>query len=133
MLESPTFQIPRDVIEPIIQAQVVKGLMDALGSREEVVTRAVSFMLNVNVDDAGKPTSYRGQPWIAWCVMECVQKAVKQTIVEYLVKHQEVVKKEFLKQMTKPNSPIVKKLLESIVSDIGDENHLNWHLTVKCE
>jgi len=37
MSSNPTLQIPRDVIEPIIQAHVTEAVLNALGGQNELV------------------------------------------------------------------------------------------------
>ena len=51
--EDPTFKIPRDVIQPIIEAKVSSALLEALGDQQWLVRNCISTVLEQKVNDQG--------------------------------------------------------------------------------
>lgn len=133
MAENPTFQIPKDVIEPIIQAHITEAVIRALGGQDDLVKRAVSFAMNVQVDRDGKPTSYNGQSWIVWAMGESLRKAAKFAIEEHLAKNGEIIKQQLAKELRSSKSVLAKQLIESMVGNMTREDNIRYRLTVTAE
>ena len=136
MSEQPTFQIPQDVINPIIEAHVSGAVMKALQGYDAIVAKIVTTVLNMPVDNEGKYSNYSSnKKWIDWAVAQCIQKAAKQAIEEHMAANVELIKKQIAKELTNSRSPIARKLVEAIAAKVTNAENLRWGLTVsvKCD
>lgn len=130
-MAEPTFQIPKDVIEPIIQAQVTKAVMEALGGYRPIIEECVSQALNVKVDSNGNKPSYSSShdiPWIQWLVRDTIRTATKKAVVEMLQQHQDAIKASIEKQMRDPKSGFAKGLVDGLVKGISGD--IGWKINM---
>ena len=132
MADNATLNVPKDVLNPIIEAHVTKAILEALGGRDELVAKAVSFAMNVQVDGEGKPTSYNGQKWIVWAMTRSLQDAARDAIVQHLANNKPIIEKQLAEELRKHNSPVAKQLIAAITGAISSENTLRWGLAVTC-
>lgn len=130
----PTFKIPRDVIEPIIQAHVQKAVIDALADRGALVSEAVRRVLSMKVDTEGRFDSYgRGGEWVAWMVRDCICKATRAAIEDEMVKHKVAIDNLIIKELQKRNSPLMRQLVNGMTSAFTNPENLKWRLKVSYE
>lgn len=133
-MANPTFEIPKDIINPIIQAHVNEAVIRALDGPQQLVTRAIAGVLQTNVDSEGKPSSYgSSRPWIDWVIGDCIKRAARAAIEEFVATQKDRIKDELVAQLSTKNSPLVKQLVEQMAGAIASENNLKWHLNVTCE
>lgn len=130
MSSSPTIAIPRDIIEPIIQAEITKSIIEAMGPKQAVMQQAIAAILNLSVDSDGKPSSYNGRPWIDWIIGKEIRAAAQAAIVEHLATHADVIKKQLSTELAKKNSPLVRQLVEGMVGAMTHPDALRWRLNV---
>lgn len=130
MADNPTFQIPKDVIEPIIQAHVTEAVVRALSGHERILSDAIHWMMNIQVGHDGKPTSYNGKPWITWAISECVRNAAMKAIQSHLEEHGEVIKKQLAAELKNSKSPLVRQLIEAMVGNMTRPENVKYCLTV---
>lgn len=131
-MPDPTFQIPKDIINPIIQASVNEAVIRAMDGPNQLVTKAIAGILQMSVDGDGKPTGYNGRPWIDWVIGDCVKKAARLAIEEFMTTQKDRIKLELTAQLAKKNSPLVRQLVEQMAGVIGSEQNLKWNLNVTC-
>ena len=130
-MANPTFQIPQDIINPIIQASVNEAVIRALDGPQNLVTSAILTVLQVQVDESGKPSHYSGaRPWIDWVIGDCIQKAARSAIEEHLAAHRDEIKAQLVAQLQKKNSPLVKQLVEGMVGAVTSDRVLQYGITV---
>lgn len=132
---NPTFTIPREIIDPIIQAQVGKAITEALGGREMLIDKAISYVLTQKVDERGNRDTYNSSnshTWLQWVMGECIRQAAKQAIMEVMTKHKEMVAKAMVEQLRNSRSPLAKQFAESLLTGIaGDAQRLEWRLKIE--
>lgn len=136
MADAPTFQIPKDVIEPIIQSHISAAVAVALQGHRPIVEQAVAHALNVKVDNDGKVSQYSSSnqvPWLQWVMGDCIRKAALAAVQEELAQQQDAIKKQIAAELRKVNSPLAKKLIESMAGAIADQRSLQYRLTVSVE
>ena len=132
--ENPTFQIPRDVIEPIIQAHVSTAIAGALSGYQNLVEKTVAFILNQKVDDHGKPSTYNSaKSFIEWAVKDSIETATKEILHEALEKNKTILISEIKKELQKKNSPIARQLAESMAGAISNVPTWNIHLNMEIK
>jgi hypothetical protein len=130
-MAEPTFQIPKEIIEPIVQSHVAAAVANALGGREQIVHKVVEEILTTKVDQNGQKSHYSSaMPWIQWLAQDCIKNAVKEAMTAEVAKHQEALKVAMKKELTNAKSPLVKKLVDAMVNGLTNENTLKWRLTI---
>lgn len=131
MADSPTFQIPKEVIEPIIQAHVTSAVTAALGGQGRLLEAAITGVLTQKVDSNGKPSNYGSDiQFMQWAMREAVCNAVQRSLQEEVAKHEEQIRELLVAQLRKSNSPLVKNLVEGMTKGVIDACSNKWHLSV---
>jgi hypothetical protein len=135
-MADPTFNIPRDVIEPIIQAQISTAVLAALQPTGRVLEQAVAAVLQMKIDADGKPDRYndsRSRSWIDWVVADAIQKSARQAIEEFLKNEQPAIRAGIAKQLAARNSPLARQLIDGMLKGITSESTLKYHIQVTAE
>jgi len=130
--DGPTLQIPRDVIEPIIQAQITASIASALGANG-IMQKAIESILQTKVGSDGKADRYsdsRGRPWVEWAVGDALRNAARAAILEAVAGQQEALRNEIASQLSRKNSPLVKQLVEALITGVFKAENLKYRLTV---
>ena len=136
MANSPTLQIPQDVIEPIIQAEIARVITEAMGGRTRLLEAAINTVLSTKVNSSGVVDSYNSsnnRPWIEWALANCLKKATTEALEAALIPHQEMIKKKLIEELSKKNSPIIKQLCEGMMSTFCNADRLKYGITIKAE
>ena len=137
MAEDPTFKIPKDIIEPIIQAHVAAAVTEALSDRGAVIQKAVGMILNQKVDSEGRPSnsSYADTTWIQWAMRAAVKKAVQAALEEQVAFHKEALKKAIAEELRlgKKHSPLAKSLISGMVGALTDPSLLKYRIRVEYD
>lgn len=129
--ESSTISIPRDVLEPIIQAHVSAAIIDALGERSRLVESAVAFALTRKVDEKGQVNGqdyYNKTEFLKWLVNDAITKAVTVAVHEAVAADVEKIKAQVAKEIKNQRSPLVKSLIEGIAKGAADS--ARWSVAV---
>lgn len=136
MAEDPTFKIPRDVIQPIIEAKVSAALIEALGNQQWLVQNCIAKVLDEKVNDnGGKAESYyadRSPTFLQWALRSCVQASIKRILNEEIEKHKDAITDSLRKELARKNSPMLKQLIDSMAGGIVDaaKNPYRMEITV---
>lgn len=134
----PTLQIPQDVIQPIIEAHVRDAVLRAFDGYKPAVDALISSILNVKVNEHGKPFgdrqygSERAPKWIDWALGEALRDAVKKVIVEKVTTLQASLEKHIAAELEKKNSPLAKQVAESLLKGFSEIAVNNYRLKVEA-
>lgn len=134
--QQPTFQIPKEIIEPIIKAHVNEAVMRALDGPGAVVAKAISTVLTMKVRDDGSPDGYNSTnspTFIDWCVRDCIKKAARAAIEEELAKHTDRLKASMVAEMQRKNSPLIKQLADGLIGAITHPETFKWRLHIQLD
>lgn len=136
-MADPTFQIPKEIINPIIQAHVTEAVMKALDG-QQLVTRAIAHVLTTKVDSNGQLSRYNSEndrPWIDWVIGECIRKAAVAAIESELAgaESQERIRAEIAAQLGKKNSPLVRQLIEGMLGAFTSKEVIKYRINVTTE
>lgn len=130
-MATPTLQIPQDVIEPIIKAEITKAIVEAMGPRAQLLQNAIAGLLNMKVDEKGSPSSYgSSRPWIDWMIGSQIRNAAEEAIKQHIAEHGDQLKKQLAAELQKRNSPLVRQLIEGMVGAMTHPDALKWRLNV---
>jgi|SRR5690242_1406243 len=135
-MTNPTFQIPQEIIEPIVRAQISAAIAQSMGKSGEVIERVIRTVLLTFVDSDGKPAnSYcsNKQTWLDWAVGNEIKKAAQSAITESVAGLGDAMKKHFVAELSKKNSPMVKQLVEGMVSGVFKPENLTYRLNIVTE
>ena len=132
--EDPTFKIPRDVIQPIIEAKVSSALLEALGDQQWLVRNCISTVLEQKVNDqGGKCEDYykdRAPTFLQWALTACLKEKIKEVLRDEIVKHKDMIAEGLRKELQKKSSPLVKQLIEGMTTSIISASTSQYSLTV---
>lgn len=133
-MSGPTLNIPQDVINPIIQANISAAILSAMGDGSKVMANAIATVLSTKVDpNSGNLSSYSSNnttPWIDWMLGQAIRESAKAAIVEYMAGQQEAVKKQLAAELSKKNSPLAKTLVEAMATGMADARALSYSISV---
>lgn len=135
-MSQPTFQIPQDVIAPIIQANITAAVAKALGSSGDVLEKAISTILAMRVDSSGKPSTYSSdsnRTWLDWAIGDAIRNAARAAIEDQVSTLQEALKQQMVAQLTKKNSPLIKQIAEGLAAGAFSPDAIKWRLTIQPE
>ena len=133
-MANPTLQIPSDVINPIIEANIQAAVAQALGPVSNRISEFVTTVLRMNVDSEGKPSSYgNSKPWIDWAIGDALRRAAKAAIDEQVEKLKDQMKAHIATELTKKNSTLHKQLAEGLVNGVFSADSLKWRLNITTE
>ena len=134
MGDHPTLQIPKEVIEPIIQAQVALAVSTALGDGNKLMESAVKQVLEMKVNDRGEKSSYSSDiPWIQWAMHNAVRQAVKETLETELLKHKDKIKAKIVTMLQNKNSKLINELVEGMAGAMVDPSVFKYRMKIEFD
>lgn len=133
MAEPASLTLPRDLIEPIINAHIQAALAEALGSKSDLLAKMAGQILNAPVTAGGNPcnsSSYeKAGTFIEVSLRLAMQKAFRELMEAELEKHKETLKAHLTAELKKANSPLTRALVEGMCKGVVT-NGLRYNLTV---
>ena len=96
MKDQATIKIPNDLLAPAIEAQVTASLVEALGTKEQLLTRIAREFCKKKVDSNGKPTDSNystTSTMLEYLTEMALRKAVEDAIGEWIAKNQAKIRK----------------------------------------
>ena len=116
MSDIANITLSKDLIEPIVKAQLQASITAALGRSDVLIAQTVQAVMNLQVDMNGKPSSreYGSQPLISWMAESAIKDAAKEAIKEWFASNKDEMKKQ-LRAAIQKNS---KGMAESFVLNI---------------
>jgi len=133
MADNPTFQIPRDVIEPIIQSHVALAVVNALGDGNKLMESAVKRVLEMKVNEKGEQSSYADLPWLQWALHNAVKRAVKEVLETELLKHKDRIKTQLVSMLQKKNSRLINELVEGMAGAMTDPDVFKYRMRIEFD
>jgi hypothetical protein len=130
MAENATLQLPKDLIEAVINQEVQKSIALAL-SDKRVFVDAVAKVLTTKVDYQGNPDNgYRSTPFIEFAVEKAIQSAVKTALNDEITNYKDQIKQMIAADLKKKNSPMLKSLVDVMTKGIIDASSCSYRLTI---
>jgi len=112
MNEMAKIELSKDIIEPIVRAQLQASITSALGRSDQLVAGVVQTMMNLKVDDNGNKTnSSYGSPLITWMAEQAIKEAARDAIKEWFAGHRDELKKQIQLAMGKQAKTIAEKFV----------------------
>ena len=136
MAENATIQIPKDMLEPAIQAQVSKALVEALNIKGDLLGALAEKILSQPVDSSGKASTYsndRERTWLRYIIEMMTREAVIEAIKVQTDEFRANVRAAVEKELKKPNSRLVKEISEGAASAVMNAANSPWHINVSFD
>jgi hypothetical protein len=130
---NPTFQIPNDIIKPILEAHVQAALAKAFGDGSRLLEVAVSRVLNQQVDGEGKVSHYTrsdSPTWLEWLMAAKMREAISEALVKGMEVYKERIKAQVVKEIGNSKSGLAKQLITAMVENLTDRDNLRYRLQV---
>lgn len=85
--------LSKDLIEPIVRAQLQASITAALGRSDLLVAQVVQTLMNQKVDSNGSPSTYSSsEPLITWMANKAIKEAAAEAIKEWFAENKEAMK-----------------------------------------
>lgn len=87
--------LSKDLIEPIVRAQLQASITAALGRSDQLIAQVVQTVMNQKVDSNGSPSRYNSDtPLITWLCDKAIKEAALEAIKEWFAENKEEMKKQ---------------------------------------
>ncbi len=94
MSDIANITLSKDLIEPIVRAQLHASITAALGRSDMLVAQVVQTVMNHKVDSDGKPSNYSSaEPLITWMANKAIKEAALEAIKEWFAENKDEMKK----------------------------------------
>ena len=125
-MAEPSLIIPRDIIEPLLQAKIAESMLAVLGDRAAIIDATVAKVLMEKVDDRGNKSNYNSAiPWIQYIMEEVIQEACKEAIIKWSVQAKEQIEEVIMKQLGMDKrriGPLAKTLIDAMTNQLRGED-----------
>ena len=125
-----TVNIPKDVLEPIIHAQVAAGITAAIGDPAELIRKIVEVAMKRKVDADGKVNSssyYNTHNMVELLAEKAIHQVVRETIIAGVDEQRPAIKDSVRKALARKASPFAKALMDGLTKSMTQ----NW--SFNCE
>ncbi len=136
MADKATIDIPKDVLEPIINAHITKALTEVFGDRGRILDEVVKRVLTAKVDDRGEPDRYnsdRALTTVQFMAHKAVKEAALEAVKEALAQHKDVLKAVIVRELSNSKSKLLKSLAESLVDGVAKAAASGYLMTVQIK
>lgn len=98
-------ELSKELIEPIVRAQLQAAITSALGKRDDLVASVVHTTMNMRVDENGKPSSYSyAKPLITWVCETAIKEAAQEALKEWMAENKAKLKQQLITEFSKPKA-----------------------------
>jgi hypothetical protein len=124
--EIANIQISKDVIEPIVRAQLHASIAAGLGRSEELVAQVVHTIMHMKVDSDGKESRYdSGKPLITWMAEDAIKKAAKEAIIEWFADNKDKLKEDIKKAIAKNSKAMAEQFVMGMCNKATKDFYVN--------
>ncbi len=117
MADLATIELSKDLIEPIVRAQLQASITAALGRADQLVGSVVQSVMNTQVDDNGNQSRYSSsKPLITWMAESAIKDAAKEAIKEWFADNRDKLKAMLKKEIEKNSKGMAEALVLSVVN-----------------
>ena len=134
MNEMAKIELSKDLIEPIVRAQLHASILAAMGHRDELIGGVVQTIMNSQVDEQGKPSRYGdAKPLITWMAEKAIKETALEAIKVWFAENREEMKKQIKIALTKQSKMLAEQLVCGIVkaAESGSSYQFNVRVNPK--
>lgn len=93
MSDIAKIELSKDLIEPIVRAQLQASIISAMGRADQLVAQVVNTVMNTKVDSNGQRSNYNSDtPLITWMAEKAIKEAAMEAIKEWFSDNREEMK-----------------------------------------
>jgi len=124
--------LSKDLIEPIVRAQLQASIVSALGRADQLVGQVVQTVMNQKVDSDGKPSQYgSATPLISWMADKAIKEAALEAIKEWFADHRDEIKAQIVDAMKKNQKGMAEAYVLSLANAISAQHRSD--ITIRFE
>ena len=125
--------LSKDLIEPIVKAQLQASITAALGRSDVLIAQTVQAVMNLHVDSNGKPCGreYGSQPLISWMAESAIKEAAKEAIKEWFADNKDEMKKQLRAAIQKNSKGMAEAFVLSVTKAVESSYGANVTVTLR--
>lgn len=134
MADGATVAIPKDVIEPIVQARIQAGIVEALSRSQDLIEAAVTAALTQKVDRSGKVSGYNSEnkyTLLESLANQYIQEAARKALNEHLVSAADAIRVRVRKELEKKSSVLAAALVDGLAKSVDTTYGLSLTISLK--
>ena len=119
-MSNATVNIPSDVLEPIVMAQVSAGIVAALGQPEQLIAKVVERALALKVDSDGTRSDYSNyntHNLIEVLAGKAIREVTEQAIRQWVQERKPEIEAQVRKGLARSESRFAKALVDGLVEN----------------
>ncbi|MGL5937066.1 MAG: hypothetical protein ACRCZI_15755 [Cetobacterium sp.] len=116
MNEMAKIELSKDLIEPIVRAQLHASILAAMGQRDELIRGVVTTIMNTQVDERGEVSRYSSsKPLITWMAEKAIKETALEAIKEWFADNRVEMKKQIHLALTRQSKQLAEQLISGMV------------------
>jgi len=128
MNEMAKIELSKDLIEPIVRAQLHASILAAMGQRDQLIGSIVTTIMNTRVDEKGDPSRYdSAKPLITWMAEKAIKETALEAIKEWFANNRAEMKKQISIAITKQ----AKNMAEQLALGIAKATESSYRFSVQ--
>lgn len=126
MSDIAKIELSKDLIEPIVRAQLQASIISALGRSDQLVAGVVQTIMNTQVDSDGKVSRYSSdKPLITWMAEKAVKEAALEAMKEWFADNKDEIRKQVRLALSKQQKMMAEKFVMHICEKATDSYRVN--------
>jgi len=131
MNEMAKIELSKDLIEPIVRAQLHASILAAMGRRDELIGGIVTTIMNTQVDSEGKESRYSGaKPLITWMAEKAIKETALEAIKEWFAENRAEMKKQIAIALTKQAKQLSEQLVCGMINATESKSSYKFDVRV---
>ena len=123
MADLANIVLSKDLIEPIVRAQLHASIVSALGRADQLVAQVVQTVMNQKVDSDGKVSQYSSAtPLITWMAEKAIKEAALEAIKEWFAENRPEIKAKIMDAMKKNTKGMAEAYVLSLTNAINAQH-----------
>lgn len=113
-----TINVPKDVIEPIVRAQVAAGIVDALGDPADLIAKVVGYALKqkVNAQGVASDRDYDNKhDLVELMATKGIHAVVRESLTKWIEEQRPAIEEQVQKALAKKESAFARALVNGLV------------------
>lgn len=134
MAEQATVNIPKDILEPIVRAQVTAWIIKAFGDPAELIASVVERALSQKVDETGKVSSYQSEnkfTMIEALSRKMIHEIAKRMLQDYMETQRPKIEKALKATLSRQHGKFGTAMIEGLTKAIDNKYRFECSLSIK--
>ena len=118
-MSNATVNIPKDVLEPIVRAQLAAGIVEALGRPEDLIEKVVGQALGQKVNSQGRvsTSTYDNRfDLIELLASKGIHEVVRESLAQWVKDRRPQIEAQVKKALARRESAFAKAMVDGLVT-----------------